>query len=332
MKINIYYGGRGLIEDSTIYVINKITEVLKELRVEVVRYNLYEEKGTIAMLPKTLKEADGVILATNVEWFGIGGLMHQFLDVCWLYGDKEHLKSLYMFPVVISNAYGEGEGSLYLSKAWEVLGGMSCPGIISYVEDHVEFETNRMYGEMIEKRAEEIYRTVNKKAPLFPTSVEAAHGEFIKGAANDLTPQESEQLSIYVSDDSYVKKQKEHLVELTEIFKTMMESTPTDNEDEFISALKRRFIPMEDFKASCVLDIEDKKRSLVIDVNHEILSCYYGEKEDADVYAKAKYDVINSIVHGRMTFQRAFMSGNLTTKGDFKLFRTIDQLFKEGGF
>ena len=44
MRINIYYGGRGLIEDPTIYAINKITEVLEELRVEVVRYNLYEEK------------------------------------------------------------------------------------------------------------------------------------------------------------------------------------------------------------------------------------------------------------------------------------------------
>ena len=56
MKINIYYGGRGLIEDPTIYVINKLTEVLEELRVDVSRYNLYEEKNSIAMLPKTLKD------------------------------------------------------------------------------------------------------------------------------------------------------------------------------------------------------------------------------------------------------------------------------------
>lgn len=51
MKINIYYGGRGLIEDSTIYVMNKITEVLEELRVEVRRYNLYEDKQGISTLP-----------------------------------------------------------------------------------------------------------------------------------------------------------------------------------------------------------------------------------------------------------------------------------------
>ena len=40
MNINIYYGGRGLIEDPTIYVCDKITEVLNELRVQVKRYNL----------------------------------------------------------------------------------------------------------------------------------------------------------------------------------------------------------------------------------------------------------------------------------------------------
>ena len=48
-KVNIYYGGRGLIEDPTIYVMDKITD----------------KKG-ISVLPKTLKEADAVILAASV--------------------------------------------------------------------------------------------------------------------------------------------------------------------------------------------------------------------------------------------------------------------------
>lgn len=44
LNINIYYGGRGIIDDPTIYVINKMQEVLEELRVHVERYNLYEWK------------------------------------------------------------------------------------------------------------------------------------------------------------------------------------------------------------------------------------------------------------------------------------------------
>ena len=41
MKVNIYYGGRGVVDDHTIFVVNKIQEVLDELNVNVERYNLY---------------------------------------------------------------------------------------------------------------------------------------------------------------------------------------------------------------------------------------------------------------------------------------------------
>ena len=41
MKINIYYGGRGLLDDPTLYVIGKMENVLRELRVKVERYNIF---------------------------------------------------------------------------------------------------------------------------------------------------------------------------------------------------------------------------------------------------------------------------------------------------
>ena len=44
MKVNIYYGGRGMVDDPTIFVMGKIQEVLEELNVNVTRYNLYEMK------------------------------------------------------------------------------------------------------------------------------------------------------------------------------------------------------------------------------------------------------------------------------------------------
>ena len=31
MKVNIYYGGRGVLDDPTLYVLNKMEEVLKRL-------------------------------------------------------------------------------------------------------------------------------------------------------------------------------------------------------------------------------------------------------------------------------------------------------------
>lgn len=328
MQVNIYYGGRGLIEDPTIYVINKITEVLSELRVNVVRYNLYEEKNGITMLPKTLKEADGVILATTVEWLGIGGFMQQFLDACWLYGDKEHLSKLYMMPVVTANAYGEREAELTLIKSWEILGGIPYEGISAYVEDHVDFETNLAYSQIIEKKAESFYKAVNKKAKTLPTSNSAIKKSLLKANALELTPQESEQLSIYVSDDAYVKKQKEDIEELTQFFKGMLGTHDEDLNQEFIKNLKDNFHPLNEFTASYAITITDINKTLVIEINGNDIKCFYGEKNDAEVIAKATHEIMYKLVSGRMTFQRAFMSGEVTAKGNFKTLRMFDQIFQ----
>ena len=154
MKVNIYYGGRGLLDDPTLYVLNKMEEVLQELRVTVERINIYEHKNEIATLPQTMKDADGIILATTIEWLGIGGYMQQFLDACWLYGDKETIAGIYMCPVVMSTTYGEREGKLSLAAAWEILGGLPCSGICGYIENTVTLEMNGQYGQIIEKKAE----------------------------------------------------------------------------------------------------------------------------------------------------------------------------------
>ena len=327
MRINIYYGGRGLIEDPTIYVLDKLTEVFQELRVEVARYNIYEEKK-INMLPNTLKEADGVILATTVEWMGIGGLMQQFLDACWLYGDKSKLRGMRMLPVVISSTYGERDAQCTLVKAWELLGGVPCDGICAYVENHVEFETDPGYAFVIEKKAEELYRQISHKLKSFPTSSNVVKETVLQGKSLELTPQESEQLSIYVSDDSYVKKQKEDIQELAQLFKGML-GEDEQGEEEFIPELRSHFQGQSGLKATYCLNIVDNGRNLIVEVEDEELNCYYAEEEqEADVFVKITKSILLSIFEGEMTLQRAFMSGEVTAKGDFKVLRNFDTMFR----
>lgn len=122
MKINIYYGGRGLLDDPTLYVISRIENVLKELRVKVERYNIYEHKNEIATLPQTFKDVDGIILATTVEWLGIGGYMQQFLDACWLYGDKEkdkqYIYAAYCYVYHIWRARGRNHTMQCMGDTW----------------------------------------------------------------------------------------------------------------------------------------------------------------------------------------------------------------------
>lgn len=327
MNINIYYGGRGLLDDPTLYVLDKMEEVLKELRVDVKRYNIYEHKNEIATLPQTFKEAEGIILATTVEWLGIGGYMQQFLDACWLYGDKEKISTTYMQPIVMSTTYGEREGELTLMNAWEILGGLPCAGFCGYVEDLVSFEVNKDYNLIIEKKAENLYRTISQKMKSLPTSNLAIKQSVLRTQQLNLTPQESEQLSEYVSDDSYVKKQKEDIEELASMFKDLLGQAQKTEETPFVEILKSHFTPQPGFSANYSFIIDGIAKPLYVAVAESNLTIYYGQSENIDVYAKLSMEVMRSIVEGRMTFQRAFMTGEMSAKGNFKTLRTLDQLF-----
>ena len=328
MKIAIYYGGRGLIDDPTLYVINKMQEVLEELHVTVERYHLYELKNTITTLPKTLKEVDGIILATTIEWFGIGGYMQQFLDACWLYGDKEKIASIYMCPVVMSTTYGEREGKLNLENAWEILGGKPCSGLCGYIADIADLEGNEEYNSIIEKKTENIYRTVNQKMASFPASNQAVKQLVSSTRNTDLTPQETEQLSQYAADDSYVKRKKEDIQELTSMFRGMMDNNGADGEEEYLSEFKKAFVPQPGFEAIYTIIIEEKKAPMWIAVNGTSVECGYGETEKHDVEMSMNRAAMEDIINGRMTFQRAFMSGVMQRmKGDFRILRTLDQAF-----
>ena len=328
MNVNIYYGGRGIIDDPTLFVINKMQEILEELRVKVTRYNLYESKNTISTLPQTLRDADGIILATTVEWFGIGGYMQQFLDACWLFGDKEKIADIYMCPVVMSTTYGEREAKHNLAMAWEILGGLLCSGICGYIENTVMLEMNEQYLKIIENRTENIYRAVNQHIACFPASNQVVKQKVSFTKTIDLTPQESEQLSQYVSDDSYVKRQKQDIQELASLFRDRLSEGENDNEEEYLAALKKAFRPQTGFKAQYVFNIEEKKKSLMVTVDGQQLECSYGAPSHSDVELRLGKSAMEDIVNGRMTFQRAFMSGAMKTKGDFRILRTLDELFQ----
>ena len=62
-------------------------------------------------------------------------------------------------------------------------------------------------------------------------------------------------------------------------------------------------------------------------IDKDKLTIHYGEEPDVDVIAKLNNEVMQAITDGRMTFQRAFMTGEMTAKGNFKTLRMLDQVF-----
>ena len=65
----------------------------------------------------------------------------------------------------------------------------------------------------------------------------------------------------------------------------------------------------------------------VVTVKGPKLETSYGNVEKADVEMQLSRSDMEEIVNGRMTFQRAFMAGSVKLKGEFKLLRSMDQLF-----
>ena len=60
------------------------------------------------------------------------------------------------------------------------------------------------------------------------------------------------------------------------------------------------------------------------------MECYYGDADSVDVEMQVSADIISEITAGRMTFQKAFMSGDMKMKGDFKVLRALDQVLRFG--
>lgn len=316
-----------MIDDPTLYVLEKVEEVLNELHVNVETFRLHELKNNITTLPQTLKDVDGIILATTIEWYGIGGYMQQFLDACWLYGDKEKISEIYMCPIVMSTTYGEQEGKLNLATAWEILGGLPCSGLCGYIADTSILEDNEDYLRIIEKKAENLYRTINQKMPCLPASNQAVKQKISIPRNIDLTPQESEQLSQYVADDSYVQRQKADIQELTSLFRDLMGSSEKEDYTEFIDDFKTHFHPQAGFAARYKIVIDEKKKPLSIEVDGGRMNCVYGEDGNYDVEVQMSQDSMTEIVSGANTFQRSFMAGDMKLKGDFKVLRMLDQVF-----
>lgn len=326
MKVNIYYGGRGMVDDPTLFVLSKVQEVLEELNVTVTRYNLYEMKNTITTLSQTVTEADAIVLATTVEWLGMGGYMQMFLDSCWLYGDKAQISKLYMFPVVMARTYGEREVSLALANSWEIIGGRVAPALNAYVDDTTEFEFNADYVGIIENYAETIYRTVSQKRKGLPTSSQAIKNNVIKDTIN-FTPQESEQLSKYASDDEFVQTQKKDIESLASIYKELLTDEENGGDGYYIDSFLNHINHQCRFSSSYMITISDKNKSILIDAAGGRINVKFGENPSAEVICRMNKETFDKLVNGRSTFHKAFMTGEMTARGNLKTLRMLDELF-----
>ncbi len=327
MKINIYYGGRGIIGDPSLLAVKRMETVFDDLQVEHTRYDLFDMKNNITTLPSTLKDVDGIVLATTVEWYGIGGYLMSFLDACWLYGDKEKIKKMYMAPVVMSTTYGEREALLDLKIAWETLGGNTAEGICGYFPDSSLLEKNETYGKYVEKSAEDLYRCISQRRMGLPVSNKHTDEKVNKTKPSILTPKETEQLTELITNDKFVEQQKVDVKELTGQFMSKLKGQKEQGLEVYTEAFEEHFKAKAEVHTKYKIVLNGKKDSLLVQIDNGSMITGVGEAKDPDVILTIDSDVLDDIIAGRATFQGSFMSGKIVNKGDFGKLRMLDTLF-----
>ncbi|MCQ2521798.1 MAG: SCP2 sterol-binding domain-containing protein [Lachnospiraceae bacterium] len=327
MKINIYYGGRGIIGDPSLLAVKKMEMVLDDLQVEHTRYDLFDIKNNITTLPSTLKDADGIILATTVEWYGIGGYLMSFLDACWLYGDKEKMKQLYMAPVVMSTTYGEREALLDLKIAWETLGGSSAEGICGYFPDSSLLEKNQTYGKYVEKAAEDLYRCISQRRQGLPVSNKHTDEKVNKTKPSILTQKETEQYTELITNEKFVEQQKVDVKELTGQFMSALKGQKELGLEVYTEAFEKHFKAKPEVHTKYKFVLKGRKENLLIQIDNSSLITGVGEADNPDVVLTMDAEVLDEIIGGRATFQGSFMAGKIVNKGDFGRLRQLDIVF-----
>ena len=99
------------------------------------------------------------------------------------------------------------------------------------------------------------------------------------------------------------------------------------SEDPLISAFKAAYNAQPGFTCTYAFTIDEKSEPLVVAVNGMKLSVSYDKTTDADISLRLSSEAMQNITNGRSTFQKAFMTGEMTSKGNFNTLRMLDQLF-----
>lgn len=124
-----------------------------------------------------------------------------------------------------------------------------------------------------------------------------------------------------------MQTQKEDIKELASYFKGQLDRNG-DEDEKLAETFRKHFKPQNGCKVTYKIVMEGKKQPLILRINYTELECTFADDQEGDVLISTDMDTITEIIHGRMTFQRAFMSvGTMKVKGDFKLLRMLDQLF-----
>ena len=105
-------------------------------------------------------------------------------------------------------------------------------------------------------------------------------------------------------------------------------SVQVKEKQEFVDDFLLNYFPEPGFEAKYVIVIPELNKSITIEAKEDKVKCFYSTDTEGNVVMKASASILRQIIAGKMTFQKGFMAGEITAKGNFKTLRMLDQIFR----
>ncbi len=341
--ITIVYGGEGFVDDPVLVALERISSILTELGLGIHRIDLYKENIPMEKSLSYINSSSGAILGVNVEWYGIGHRMQKFLDQCFFNGDTKYFENKPLMGVAFTRHSFERDAYEHLRKSWEVLGGREGVSLCASIETAAKLETNFdwLYG--IDKKSESYFRILKQDKGILPVSRKTekvsiempmteidAHVDKKLATYNKTTEEVKGPLNTGMIEDydTFVERQQEDIKQLSSLFKRKLANK--NNKDNSIPGiLKEAYINKKAIKSTIQLLFDDQlKENTVIELNDQHIRAYYGQVADVDVSISGKQEIFMKIFQGKVTMQRAFMTGEIKAKGDFTIIYKFEEYFK----
>lgn len=341
LKAIIIYGGDGYADDPTLVTMDRVGNVLSELNTHIVRLDLYKDNYNIQDFFSELSGARAVVIATTVEWFGIGGHLQLFLDQCWKYGNKKFFNDVYLFGIVISKQGYERDTYNHLIKSWELLGGVEACSLCASIKSSIDLETNQVLLNAIDKKTEEFYRIAHQQRAILPTSIRAnkvfvevpteqTQQVFEEGVIDPRAFSERKEKETFLPNyDAYIEKQQKDIEDISNIFKQKLTHNAMATVKTEPQIFKDSFLGSQE-PLSCKIQwqINDKKsKNFSMDIKTKKINTSFGNVDDHTIIINLDEVILQKIIEGKMTIQRAFMTGEIKAKGDFTVLYKLDALF-----
>jgi uracil-DNA glycosylase family 4 len=347
--ITVVYGGEGFVDDPVLIGIERIVKVLHELEVGVRRIDLYKGNVDMAKVFGFMAESKGVLLAINIEWFGIGHRMQQFLDECYFHGDVSYFQQKPLLALCFSRHGFEREAYQHLLKSWEILGGMEGSSILATIPSAAQLETNFDWLFGIDKKTESYYRIIQQEKGWLPlskitgsitietpvSSTESAYNSrgnitsHVIPKTGDNSSNRKMNGALIDDYDIFVEKQQQDIKEISSLIKRKLSTKVVSDDQSLPKLLKDAYKNTTEIKSTIQIIFEDlSKENTVIELNNQHIRAYYGQRQDVDVTISGTKEVLNRVFSGKLTMQRAFMTGDIKAKGEFTLLYKFEEYFK----